>query len=129
MSHPRWRVTNTSQIARYDELPLTNVPLFREEEFSAYLLGFLPGQILPRHSHEHEHEVFDVLVGTGTVWLDGEAIKAGPGTTIFVPAGVEHGFENNSNERWLIRATIHERTYARSALKRAVLKRLGRARR
>lgn len=127
MDNPRWRVINISQITWYDESPLTNVPLFQEEDFSGCLLGFLPGQSLPRHSHEHEHEVFDVLAGSGTVWLDGESVKAGPGTSIFVPAGVEHGFENDSSERWLIRATIHQRTYARQAVKRAVLKRLGRA--
>lgn len=125
----RYKVIEANQVARFDELPLTNVPLFQEEEFSACLLGFLPGQALPRHRHEHEHEVFDVLAGTGTIWLDGKSIEAGPGAIIFVPAGVEHGFENYSNERWLIRATIHRRTYARQAIGRAVLKRLGRARR
>ena len=125
----RYKVIQANQVARFDELPLTNVPLFQEEEFSACLLGFLPGQVLPRHSHEHEHEVFDVLAGSGTIWLDGEPVEAGPGAIIFVPAGVEHGFENTGSERWLVRATIHERTYAPEALKRAALKRLGRAQR
>jgi len=125
----RWKVTDTSQIARYDELSLTNVPMFREEEFSGCLPGFLPGQVLPRHSHEHEHEVFDVLAGTGTIWLDGQPVPAGPGTSVFVPAGVDHGFENTGSGRWLIRAALHKRTYLRKAAKRAVLKRLGRARR
>ncbi|MCB9079218.1 MAG: cupin domain-containing protein [Anaerolineaceae bacterium] len=125
----RYKVIDANQSARFDELPLTNVPLFQEEDFSACLLGFLPGQVLPRHSHEHEHEVFDVLAGSGIIWLDGDPIEAGPGTIVFVPAGVEHGFENTGSERWLIRATIHERTYARQALKRAALKRLGRAQR
>lgn len=123
---PRWNVIHLSDVARYDQQPLTNVPLFRVEAFSACLLGFLPGQVLPRHTHAHEHEVFDVLSGMGTVWLDGQHIAAGPGTSIFVPAGVEHGFENDSHGPWLIRATIHERTYLRRALWRALLKRLRR---
>lgn len=122
----RWKIIDTTQVALYDEHPLTNVPLFKEEEFSGCLLGFLPGQVLPRHYHEHEDEVFDVLAGTGTIWLDGQPLEAGPGTTVFVPAGVEHGFGNTGPARWLIWATIHERTYARQALKRAILKRLGR---
>ncbi len=125
----RWKVFKAEEIARYNELPLTNVAMFAEEEFSGCLLAFLPAQILPRHRHEHEHEVFDVLAGTGTVWLDGEPVEAGPGASIFVPAGVEHGFENTGSERWLIRATIHERTYLRRAAQRAVLKRLGKVRR
>jgi mannose-6-phosphate isomerase-like protein (cupin superfamily) len=80
---------------------------------------------VPRHWHAHEHEAFGVLAGAGTVWLDGERVSAGPGTVIFVPAGVEHGFENYGAERWLICTNIHQRTYLRRALRRAVGKRLG----
>jgi quercetin dioxygenase-like cupin family protein len=127
MATHRAKVFNLNQQARYDELPLTNVPLFQEEEFSGCLLGFLPGQVLPKHTHAHEHEIFDVLEGSGIIWLDGEEVQAGAGTSVFVPAGVEHAFENNSGERWLIRATIYERTYLRQAAKRAVQKRLGKA--
>jgi quercetin dioxygenase-like cupin family protein len=123
-----YQVHDSSQLARFDELPLTNVPMFAAEEFSGCLLGFLPGQVLPRHRHAHEHEVFDVLSGEGTIWLDGRAVLAGPGTSVFVPAGVEHGFENTGDGRWVVRATIHQRTYLRQALRRAILKRLGRAR-
>jgi hypothetical protein len=46
---------------------------------------------------------------------------------VFVPAGVEHGFENTGTDQWVVRATIHQRTYLGQALKQAVLKRLGRA--
>jgi len=121
--NPRAHIINAPTAARYDEIPLTNVPLFEHEDFSGCLLGLLPGQILPRHTHEHEHEVFDVLEGSGTVWLDGEPVQAQTGSVIFVPAGVEHGFENTSDGRWLIRATIHQRVYARRALQRALEKR------
>jgi quercetin dioxygenase-like cupin family protein len=124
----RAKVSQAQDLARFDQHPLTNVPLFAEETFSGCLLGFLPGQVLPRHRHAHEHEVFDVVAGTGTIWLDGLAHLAGPGASVFVPAGVEHGFENTGTERWIVRATIHQRTYLRQALKRALLKRLGRAR-
>lgn len=123
----RWKVIAPASAARFDAEPLTNVPLFEAETFSGCLLGFRPGQVLPRHRHAHEHEVFDVVSGTGTVWLDGEPITAGPGTVIFVPAGVEHGFESDSAEPWVVRATIHARTYLRHALRQAVAKRLGRA--
>ena len=122
----RAEIWHTPATARFDREPLTNVPLFATEDFSGCVLGFLPGQALPRHHHAHEHEAFDVLSGTGTIWLDGTAHPAGPGTSVFVPSGVEHGFENTGSEGWVIRATIHHRTYLRQALKRAVLKRLGR---
>jgi mannose-6-phosphate isomerase-like protein (cupin superfamily) len=124
----RWKVFQAAQVARYDELPLTNVPLFAEEDFSGCVLGFLPGQELSVHHHDHEHEVFDVLEGIGTMFLDDESIEVKAGSVIFVPAGVRHGFKNTSNSRWLIRATIYQRTYARHAIKRAIDKRLGLAR-
>jgi quercetin dioxygenase-like cupin family protein len=123
----RWTVFHTYQLARYDEQPLTNVRMFVAEEFSGCVLGFLPGQELPVHVHEHEHEVFDVLQGRGTMYLDDETMELGPGDTAFVPAGVWHGFKNTSDDRWLVRATIHQRTYARQAIRRAFLKRLKRA--
>jgi quercetin dioxygenase-like cupin family protein len=123
-----YSVVEAQAMARFDALPLTNVPQFSIEDFSGCVLGFLPGQVLPRHQHEHEHEVFDVVAGTGTIWVGGQAVAAGPGTSVFVPAGIEHGFENTGSERWVVRATIHQRTYLRQALKRAILKRLGRAR-
>jgi quercetin dioxygenase-like cupin family protein len=118
---------DTPATARFDQTPLTNTPLFAAEDFSGCVLGFRPGQTLPRHRHAHTHEVFDVLAGTGTIWVDGQPHRAGPGMTVCVPAGVEHGFENTGDERWVIRATIHQRTYLRAALWRAIGKRLGRA--
>ncbi len=124
---PDPKISQVQDTARFDALPLTNVPLFSVEDFRGCLLGFLPGQTRPRHVHPHEHEVFDVVAGTGTIWVSEEAVVAGPGTSVFVPAGVTHGFENTSSERWVVRATIHQRTYLRQALKRAILKRLGRA--
>jgi mannose-6-phosphate isomerase-like protein (cupin superfamily) len=123
----RYEISQVQDTARFDALPLTNVPLFTVEDFRGCLLGFLPGQKLPRHVHAHEHEVFDVVSGTGTIWVGDAAVPAGPGTSVFVPAGVAHSFENTSRERWVVRATIHQRTYLRQALKRAILKRLGRA--
>jgi quercetin dioxygenase-like cupin family protein len=125
----RWQIFHLFQLARYDELPLTNVPLFAEEEFRACLLAFLPGQDLPAHVHAHEHEVFDVVHGQGTMYLDGRAIELKAGDAVFVPAGVQHGFNNTGDDRWVVRATIYQRTYARQAIRRAIAKRLGRARR
>lgn len=123
----RAKVYQLETLTRFDTHSLVNVPLFKAEDFSGCLLNLLPGQELPPHVHAHEHEVFDVVSGTGCLWLDGETVAAGPGFTVFVPAGVEHGFANDSTGPWVIRATTHNRTYARAALKRAALKRLGRA--
>ncbi len=124
MTH--FQAIDVHSAARYDEVPLTKVTLFAAEDFSAHVLGFLPGQELPVHRHDHEHEVFDVIAGYGTIYLEGEAVLVGPGSVIEVPPGVRHGFKNTSTDRWLVRATIHHRVYARQALRRAIAKRLAR---
>ena len=100
----RWQIFQLPQTARYDELPLTNVSLFSEEGFSGCLLGFLPGQELPVHRHAHEHEVFDILSGQGTLYLDGDSVELTAGHTAFVPAGVLHGFKNTGQD---LPANIH----------------------
>ena len=123
----RWQIFHTQQAACYNEEPLTNVPLFAVEDVRGCLLGFLPGQELPVHVHDHEYEIFDVSAGCGTLVLDGEAVELNSGDVLVVPVGVRHGFKNTGSERWLIRATIHHRVYARQALRRAIDKRLGRA--
>ena len=76
------------------------------------------------HSHAHAHEIFDVLAGYGTMYLERKAMELNPGDTILVPAGVRHGFKNTGSERWLVRATIHQRVYARQAVRRAIDERL-----
>lgn len=47
----------------------------------------------PRHAHPYEHENF-VLEGQGRVLLNGQWHAVGPGSVIFVPAGMEHTYEN-----------------------------------
>jgi mannose-6-phosphate isomerase-like protein (cupin superfamily) len=119
-----FQVIDGPSAAHYDEQPLTNVTLFQTQDFSGHLLGFLPGQALPVHVHAHEDEVFDVIAGQGTIYLDGERVRVGPGSVIVVPPGVQHGFTNTGDEPWLVRATIRRRVYAREALRRAIAKRL-----
>ncbi len=52
-----------------------------------------------RHRHETNDEIFVALAGhpsvlAGDVWYDME-----PGSTIVIPAGVEHDFANRRDER------------------------------
>lgn len=123
-----WRQYDVRALQRYDPHHLISLDLFHEEEFRGYLLCFGPGQEIPLHTHAHEHEVFDVVEGTGLILVGEAELRAAPGKSVFVPAGVPHGFRNDSDGRWLVRATVHERLYPRSVLKlllRAVRKRLG----
>lgn len=127
---PQWndpRVLRLDELTRYADEQFVNVSLFDGDGFYGRLLCFRRGQRVPEHVHEHVDECFDVLAGEGTFWVNGEAVRAGPGTHIYVPAGTRHALEANGTEEWLIRETVHERVYLRRALRlvgRAFLKRL-----
>jgi mannose-6-phosphate isomerase-like protein (cupin superfamily) len=54
--------------------------------------GFGP----PRHVHTREDEVFLVLEGEAMFDVDGRILRAGPGTTVFMPRGVPHAFRVTS---------------------------------
>jgi quercetin dioxygenase-like cupin family protein len=55
-----------------------------------------PGVVAPPHVHENEEEAFFVLEGDLVFWLGEDEIEAPPGTYIYIPPGVRHGFRCNS---------------------------------
>lgn len=56
-----------------------------------------PGHGAPRHWHSVE-EVLRVLGGSARIFVGDEEAEVGPGESVIVPAGVEHGFVNNRND-------------------------------
>ncbi len=71
-----------------------------ESENSAYSLIHLtapPRLETPYHLHHDEDEAFYVLEGELTVIRGGEKVVAGPGSYIFLPRGVPHGFQSTSD--------------------------------
>jgi quercetin dioxygenase-like cupin family protein len=58
-------------------------------ETMCYRTTFPPGVRLPEHTHDHE-EVFHVLSGRLTAWLDGVETVVEAGDTVMIPAGVSH---------------------------------------
>jgi mannose-6-phosphate isomerase-like protein (cupin superfamily) len=50
------------------------------------------------HVHDANDDVFYVLEGELTFVLDGQAVTAGPGSFVRVPAGVEHDYRNDGRE-------------------------------
>ncbi|HEY7280534.1 MAG TPA: cupin domain-containing protein [Actinomycetota bacterium] len=51
----------------------------------------------PPHTHSHEEVVF-VIAGEGTVEIDGDVHPIGPGTSVFLPPGVEHRLASAGRE-------------------------------
>ncbi len=57
-----------------------------------------PGGGPPPHIQTREEEGFYILEGTVTFWVDGDEIEASIGTFLHVPRGVEHNFQNRSDQ-------------------------------
>lgn len=64
-----------------------------------------PGGWLGHHRHDPA-EVYHVLEGRATVVLDGVAHEVGPGDTVFVPGGSEHGVRNTGHARLRVFYTL-----------------------
>lgn len=69
--------------------PESGVPNFITRQFSVD-----PGGRIPCHRHDHiEHEQV-VLEGSMVIGLDGRETEVRLGDSIFIPAGVDHWYEN-----------------------------------
>lgn len=111
----------------HPEETFLNLNLFDGDGFYGRLLCLSKGADVPVHIHDHRDECFDVVEGEGTFLVDGEEIHAGPGSFLYIPAGVRHGLRADGTERWVLRETVSDRVYARRALGlvlKAILKRV-----
>jgi mannose-6-phosphate isomerase-like protein (cupin superfamily) len=62
-------------------------------ELEAFLLRFSPDfEGVDLHRHADHVDSFYVLEGEAEFTMDGETVRAGPGTFVAAPVGVEHGF-------------------------------------
>jgi quercetin dioxygenase-like cupin family protein len=63
-----------------------------------------PGFASPYHTHHLEDEAFYVLEGELAIVCDGKWIKGGPGTFVFGPREIPHGFKvvGNAPARMLL---------------------------
>ncbi|WP_176478478.1 MULTISPECIES: cupin domain-containing protein [unclassified Mesorhizobium] len=55
----------------------------------------------PRHRHLEADEVFVILQGRLRFWLAGVTFERRAGSTIYIPAGVEHTFVVIERARWI----------------------------
>jgi mannose-6-phosphate isomerase-like protein (cupin superfamily) len=56
-----------------------------------------PGASIGRHTHGRDEELYLVLEGSGTMHLDGQEFRVGPGSVILNRAGGTHGLRNDSD--------------------------------
>jgi quercetin dioxygenase-like cupin family protein len=63
------------------------------------------GRATPFHVHRREDETFYVLEGEFSFFDGKRKIRGGPGTTVFLPRDIPHGFRSETAGRLLILAT------------------------
>jgi len=61
--------------------------------YALRMIEIAPGGHTPRHQHPYEHENF-VVEGQGRVFINGEWRPLSVGDVVFVPAQMEHTYEN-----------------------------------
>lgn len=63
--------------------------------FNFAIIEIAAGRDLEAHVHAGEDDAFYIVEGELTFVVEGEDVKAEPGTFVLVPPGVEHGFRND----------------------------------
>jgi mannose-6-phosphate isomerase-like protein (cupin superfamily) len=81
------RVGNVEFLARTADTP----------RFTFAIIEIVAGRELEAHVHQEEDDAFYILEGEMTFIVQGEDVKAPPGTFVLVPPGVEHGFRNDGD--------------------------------
>jgi quercetin dioxygenase-like cupin family protein len=116
---------NAYQPHRPEGVVLTR--LFEHEELRAELVVLPPRTAIPQHTHDHAHELFDVIDGNGVFVVGGVDFPGPAGKCVFVKAGTPHAMRNDSDQPWTVRVTYQQRIYPRHVGKlvgRAFRKRL-----
>jgi len=87
-------------LAEYSE---SDILLTLLEHGKMYTEIYAPNKIDRQLAHEQD-ELYVVISGTGTFYCDGNRRPFSPGDLIFVPAGIEHRFEDFSDDfsTWVI---------------------------
>ena len=73
--------------------------LFQSQRLLLGLNCLDPGQSQSVHTHADQDKFYFVVEGEGEFVVGQETRKCGPGLTIWVPAGVEHGVTNTRTQQ------------------------------
>ena len=61
-----------------------------------------PGQSQAAHTHAGQDKFYYVIEGVGDFTVGDEASQAGPGVTVWAPAGAPHGVANRGSTRLVL---------------------------
>ncbi|GAB3062046.1 cupin domain-containing protein [Virgibacillus ainsalahensis] len=96
-------VTSAQQ---FSEERFTKINIIKNERSTAFLLNFLPGQIMKAHNHPGRELYLNVLEGNGTFSIDGKDLEVVKGDVIYCDPEEQIGFTNNGEDQVSIYATM-----------------------
>ena len=68
------------------------------ENMAFGIADFPPNAHAPTHDHAQSEEIIYIVSGHGEIYFDGAPEPVEPGTVAYLPAGVEHSINNQSDE-------------------------------
>lgn len=95
---------------QFNEDGFTKINIIRNGRSTAFLLNFLPGQVMKSHNHPERELYFHVIEGSGVFLIDGEELAIEKGDVFYCGEEEQVGFTNTSGEKVSIFATMTKLT-------------------
>lgn len=95
---------------QFNEERFTKVNIIRNSRSMAFLLNFLPGQVMKSHNHPDRELYLHVIEGNGMFLIDDEELTVEKGDVIYCGADEQIGFTNTSEDKVSIFATMTKMT-------------------
>lgn len=83
----------------FNEEKFTKKVIFNNSNSTAFVLNFLPGQTLPAHKHPGAEVYLLVVLGKGTIIVDGKESEVTETDLINISEDEELSFSNTSSDR------------------------------
>lgn len=90
----------------FSEERFTKVNIIRNKKSSAFLLNFLPGQVMKSHNHPDRELYLHVIQGNGVFLIDDEELLVEKGDVIYCGEEEQIGFTNTGGDNVSIFATM-----------------------
>ncbi|MBS8265549.1 cupin domain-containing protein [Mesobacillus boroniphilus] len=86
------------QFQEFSEERFSKRIVFKKGESTVFLLNFMPGQELPKHTHPGTEVFILTMQGEGTFTIDGEEVVAAVNETVHVSGTEELAYKNTGSE-------------------------------
>ena len=82
----------------FSEERFTKRIVFKKGESTVFLLNFMPGQELPKHTHPGTEVFILTKQGEGTFTIDGSEVNAVANDTVHITGSEELSYKNSGSE-------------------------------